>query len=311
MQALAYYPENNKFPSPINLRVVELYLTSIIMNIYNTSDINIIRNIYTIPVVFKDFESLLEISYTEEPYKQFNLKIGNERVETEPCLHLRIYYDNEIVGKLVFVRSKNVVCPIPEENAGTWLVEFTNALFCSLGIGTIYLEDDAVVQCNGNVDKLFFIRIFKGEQTSWYQKFGYELNLNTSRVQNKYPGYNKIQYENDIVQLRNYPFSMILDGVRNLETVYNRTPVPYNTTLLEDGIAAIHAINRHPSSEITLGNYMSELWKNNCHDYAIINKFLRNSSRPIIDPTGQYFIWAPLYHRIEFVSYDYSRTDKC
>lgn len=314
MDAIAYYPEHVRFPEPINLMVVELYLISIIMNIYkidNPENVSLRNMAFIIPVVFKGFETILEISYTQEPYEQFNFKIGNELIAENPCLHIRIYYDNGVVGKLVFVRSQNVICPIPEANAGTWMVELTNSIICSLGINTSYLEDDALIKCNDTSAKYAFVRIFRGETPSWYEKFGYEINLNTARVQRRYPGYNKRQYDEDIVQLRNYPLSMILNGLGNLEKVYNMTPAPDNKSLLDDGIAAINAFNRHPTTETTLGDYMSRLWKDHCGDYHIINKFLRNSSRPSIDPNGNYFNWSPLYYRIEFTTYDYSRLAKC
>jgi len=161
MEAVAYYPENIRFPDPINLGVVELYLTSIVMNIYNIDNIenvNLKHKPAVIPIVFKGFETLLEISYADEPYEQYNFKIGNELIVDQPCLHLRIYYDNGVVGKLMFVRSQNVICPIPEANAGTWMVEFTNSIICSLGVNTIYLEDDAVINCNGISKQILFCK---------------------------------------------------------------------------------------------------------------------------------------------------------
>lgn len=310
---VVYYPERVRFPSPNNLDTIELYLRSIVTNIYNggSPDYNIRDNPSVIPVIFKGFETVLEISYKEEPYEQFNLKIGNELQEDQPCLNIRIYYDNGVVGKLVFVRSKNVVCSIPETHAGTWMVELNNSMLCSLGISTIYLEDDAVINCGGTPTKFSFVRIFRGDTPSWYQKFGYEVNLNTERVQRMYPGYNKAQYDIDIEQLRNYPYSKIVDGMQNLQQVYKILPKPHNDVIFEDGVEAINALNRHPSHETTLASYMSRLWTDDCNDYDIVSRFLRNSSRKIIDPTGKYFNWAPLYRRIEFTSYDYVLSAKC
>lgn len=310
METHIYNPEEIRFPYPNSLRVLELYFNSIITNIYNNNDINIINTSYIIPIIFKGYETLVEISSSMHPYEQFNIKIGNEINEDEPCLHIRFYYDKEVVAKLVFVRSKNVICSIPEANAGTWMVELTNSIVNSLGINIIYLEDDAVIDCNGIPDRFLFLRIYHGDTPSWYQKFGYEINLNTNRVQNRYPGYNKQKYSADIYQLNNYSFSKILDGLNNLEKVYNKLQEPFNKIILDDGIATINVINRNPSPEITLGEYMSKLWIENCEDYLIINKFLRSSSAPHIDPAGIYFNWAPLFNRIDFVSYDYIRSIK-
>lgn len=313
--SLAYQPEIIRFPKPLSLNVLGLYFTALIMNSYSSKNIDLTNHRYLLPVVYKNFETLLEISYLEDPYKQYNLKLGNELNQYEPCLHIRFYeQDGEIVSKLVFVRTQKVECSMPENKAGTWLVELTNIISCSLGINTTLLEDDANISCNNKQEKFQMLRIYRFDKASWYQNFGYDLDLNTSRVQNKYIGYNMQQYLDDVENLASYPLSKITDGLRSLQLAYESLQHPHNDVILEDGIAAINVINKYlPTTlpTVTLGKFMSDLWINNCDDYIVINKFLRNSSRELIDKTGKYFNWAPLYRRIEFVGYDYTRRGKC
>lgn len=91
------------------------------------------------------------------------------------------------------------------------LVHLTNTLLCSLGITTTLLENDANITC-GDIPEKF--QIHKRDKPSWYEGFGYDINLTTERVQQKYPGYNL----EDIVQLSDYRFTRIIDG---LEYAYN------------------------------------------------------------------------------------------
>lgn len=117
--SLAYQPEIVRFPEPSSMYVIGLYLTSLIANTYSNI-VDLENNNYSIPVIFKEYDTLIEISYMEEPY---NIKIKNEINNNEPCLHIRIYQDKQnIVSKLIFVRTKNVMCNIPETKVGTWLV---------------------------------------------------------------------------------------------------------------------------------------------------------------------------------------------
>ena len=140
-----YDPVILKFLRPDDLKEIYRSLWTIINSTLMITNINIVENKYIVPLEFKGFGTTFEISYQIEPYPQFNFKINNSLDDSRPCVHFRIYMDNEPTGKLVFVRARDVKCVIPEINAGTWMVELTNAVFCSLGIRKSLLEDDSMI----------------------------------------------------------------------------------------------------------------------------------------------------------------------
>ena len=59
----------------------------------------------------------------------------------------------------------------PETRSGTFAVELTVVLLCSLGLKKIVLEDEATLDPGAS---LLFIRIFQGKFSSWYESFGFE-----------------------------------------------------------------------------------------------------------------------------------------
>ena len=292
-----YQPTITKFPIAMDLDDVKKYI--------NTLRIDHVNNIYKIPVEYKGFITEMEVSYTDEPYPQFNLQIQNGLNELEPCLHLRIYTNNnKVMGKLVFVRSKDVKCVIPGENAGTWLVELSNEIFHSLGIRVIVLEDDSVVNCsNGQIARFFMLRVYRGDFRSWYSNFGYRNNFNTKRVQRLYPGYDENNFMEDMKLLQSFPMEIITEGIFN--TDYERISPIFRQAVIEDVNKATNILQKYNPDYKNLGEYMTNLWSINCDGYITMDKFLRTTSRSDVDLLGNIFPWTPLFRRLEFVSYDY------
>lgn len=255
---------------------------------------------YAMAVNFQEYITIFIISYKEEPYPQYNIRIINERNDDEPCLHLRIFQDENnniegfnIIGKLVFVRASGVKCSVPDKNAGTWMVKLSIEFFKQLGIPITILEDDALLECPTSKAKTRFLllRIFMGKR-SWYESFGYKPFLSSKRVQGRYPGYDENKYERDIVYLRNIKLRDIINDFKyqdltNLEKI--RASRAYN-------------IFQEYDLNLTLGQIMSDIWTTDCKKYMVLDKALRSLA---FSKLSSFDIWTIVYKRIIFVGIDY------
>lgn len=110
----SYDPSVLLFEQAITLNDVYRHLGTLIKSTLNIMDVDLNSNVYYIPINNQNFTSVVEVAYTAKPYPQFNLKIINTNDNTQPCLHIRIYIEQTLLAKIVFVRSLNVKCIIPD-----------------------------------------------------------------------------------------------------------------------------------------------------------------------------------------------------
>lgn len=249
---------------------------------------------YAIAVNFKDWYTIFIISYKEEPYPQYNIMIMNELDYDQPCLHLRIYKDeNTIIGKLVFVRATNVRCSVPDKNTGSWMVQLAIEFFKQLGIPVSLLEDDALLECPTSKAKTRFLllRIFMGKR-SWYESFGYKPFFSSKRVQDRYPGYNENQYERDIQFLRNIKLGDIINDFK------------YNDFTLLEHTRAVRSLDIFKNYDLdsTLGTIMSNIWTTDCKKYTVLDKAIRSLA---FSKLSTFDNWTIVYKRIVFVGINY------
>ena len=298
-----YDPETVRFPEANSLADIREYLDYLVVSTLNVESVDF-KNVYSILVSFGDFMTIVEISYSEHPFEQFNLRIMNTLDPSSPCLHIRIYMSESVIAKLVFVRSVGVACVIPEKGAGTWMMQLSTKIICSLGIRTSILEDDSMVSCGNTSVRFFTLRIYQGKLKSWYSDFGYLHDFESPRVQNAYPDYNPQMFNQDLLNLRAFPLFIIANILSHLEII---PLTKQREIIIEDGAKAALVMKERPytSETMSLGQYMTKLWKDNCQSYGVIDRFLRTTSRKDIDPHGLIFPWGPLLRRIEFASYEF------
>lgn len=311
------WPTDIQLPEAKTLEDVERYLNFIIRGkLGNLYHLDLRRNNYIIPVDFDGFSTQMKISYSDPA--QINISIENSLDISLPCLDLRIYNENgNLIGYLGYIRTRNTSCTIPANRPGNWLVRLANKIFCSLGIRTIKLDDDATVPCNEEEIRFSILRLYQGKNP-WYQAFGYDHNFNSERIQNRYPGYNEQIFSQDVQNLVNYPVSQIYRILENFEgsvldfrKVWGRNFDRNYIIVAEDGMKTRYVFNKYPlPPDATLGGYMSTLWDLDCRAYVTISKFLSTTSREDIDKNGTVFYWSPILRRIEFVIRDYIYTCK-
>lgn len=184
------------------------------------------------------------------------------------------------------------------------MMTLANSIIYSLGIRTAILEDDAMINCDGQQVKFFTLRIYQGASQSWYTKFGYHHNFQTPRIKQKYPTYTEKDFYFDLVNLQSFPLFIIIQVIQNLRYL----PIQkHYDIILSEGLQVQNILNSKLYTLDTryLGEYMTKIWmEKDCDAYIAMDRFLRTTSREDIDANGIIFPWGPLLRKIEFVSYE-------
>lgn len=288
-------------------------------------DTDLTKNAYAYDITYDDFSTVLLFQYLTEPYEHVKINIVNTNSPDTPCLDLKIIpYDGKLVGKISFIRTLSdsiggisPKCKIPDSKAGTWLINLSKKMLCYLGINHSTLEDDSQLLCDKNNVKIKFLllRLFQKKKfISWYETFGYNFNFNTSRVQNKFKGYDKEQFNKDISLLSNIKMSDIIEVLieDDLPKIPSSLPTSQSSIVYEDIDNVIEILEKYPpTKDMTLADYMVFLWEKNCEYYTLFEKLLNTTSRPDITKNTSQFFWDSLYDRIKFVTYDLSNNDTC
>ncbi len=281
--------------------------------------VNFQKKEMTVPLKFRGVQTQVTFSWWNDTLR---ITIPNYETSSEPCLDLRIVEKNNIVvGKIAFVRTRSssggpVSCKIPSKEAGAWMVNLADRIYCWLGLQKAFLEDDSQLVCNKKNVNFLILRILQGK-FSWYETFGYRLYLRQDPKGTVPNDYDRKQYEQDARMLRSYPVDDLLSLARvPAKQAVSSISAGALKVLDEARLRAIDSIEKAREFGIkqeTLGPFMSKIWESvtHCSLYVGVISFIETAARPDIDPFGKVYSFAGATRRLSYIGSEYLKELQC
>lgn len=269
------------------------------------TDIDVTDDVYKFDYTYKDYTTTLTVS---------GYSLGDIQIEIGYCLKL-IIDRREQYCTIETLNTRHVDCPLPDRNRGKWLVGLIDELMCKIGIYKIEVRDFTKKQCsltNSSVD-FFLLRVFQGKSSSWYENFGFSPNyiqyldftilsswlqlglINKTEYDLLFDNESTLTPNNDelnkldrhtlylearvriLNMLHDYPISQFEDDVEEQLD-------PNSKQYRNDRMSAeyVRILEQYPATDYhMLGQYMSNLWKENCRSYQLMLNLMRQNDKGI------------------------------
>lgn len=209
---------------------------------------------YALDIIYKKFESILIF---KKNYEDLEIKI-HTLDGSYSCLEIQVSASEREDGESYTLANIDSVsagnCLVPTIKTGTWIMGLANKIICILGVQEAYLVDESSIKCGNRDVRLLFLRVYRGNYSYWYENFGYTYKNREKAIL-------------AMKQLNSLPAKTINVGVK--------VNPKFNYKLTKEKMEHINYIlEKYPPQDLSIGEYMSSLWDQNCELYADIADLL-------------------------------------